>query len=270
MRNWSLSFITLWLSTLTACSHSGSTNVEHPPAALAVLGVSDASAKRPALIEIRVLVVAYQGAQGSDAQQQRTRAQALERARMLSSMARTGEHIAELVPKYSDRRGAAEDMGLFKVRPEQPEPFGAALIDAALAVAPGHVSEPVATPEGYVLIERLNDPPTGPERIAARHILISYAGSAKAVAGATRSEVEARALAEQILKQARQPGADWKALAAQYTDEPGGKATGGDLGKFGRHQMVPAFETAAFALSVGEISDVVHTPFGFHVIQRYE
>jgi peptidyl-prolyl cis-trans isomerase SurA len=270
MRTTSLSFITLWISAITACSHSTNVKVEQPPAALAVLGASDASAKPPALIEIRVLVVAYQGAQGADPQQQRTRAEALERARMLSSMARTGEHVAELVPKYSDRAGAAEDMGLFKLRPEQPQPFGAALVNAALKLAPGHVSEPVATPDGYVVIERLKDPPAGPDRIAARHILISYAGSAKAVAGATRSEAEARALAEQIVKQARQPDADWKGLAAKYTDEPGGKATGGDLGKFGRHQMVPAFETAAFALSVGEISDVVHTPFGFHVIQRYE
>ena len=81
---------------------------------------------------------------------------------------------------------------------------------------------------------------------------------------------EARSLAEQIAREAKEEGADWNALAAQYTDEPGSKQTGGDLGKFGRGQMVKSFENAAFALKVGQISGVVASPFGFHVIHRYE
>ena len=69
------------------------------------------------------------------------------------------------------------------------------------------------------------------------------------------------------LKQEAKGGADWEQLWEQNSNEPGGQR-GGDLGLFGRGQMVPAFEHAAFALSVGQISDVVETPFGFHVIQR--
>jgi len=266
----SISALCSIVASIIGCTHASSGAVEHPPAAPAVLAASSSQSTPPELIAVRVLLVAYQGAQGAGPAQQRTRPEALERARMLASMARTGDHLAELVPKYSDRGAAAEDMGLFKLRPSQPIPFSAAVVDAALALTPGQISDAVATPEGYVVIERLDDPPAGPERIAARHILISYAGSPKAVAGATRSESEARALAEQVVTQARQPGADWKALAAKYTDEPGGKERAGDLGKFGRHQMVPAFEKAAFALPVGQISDVVQSPFGFHVIQRYE
>ena len=144
------------------------------------------------------------------------------------------------------------------------------MIDAALPLNVGAISDPVATPEGYVVIERLKDPLVGPERIAAKHILIGYAGSPQAIPGVTRTEAEARALAAQIIKQLHEPGADWNALAAQYTDEPGSKKTGGDLGKFGHGQMVPAFDAAAFALAVGQISDVVQSPFGFHIIQRYE
>jgi parvulin-like peptidyl-prolyl isomerase len=120
------------------------------------------------------------------------------------------------------------------------------------------------------VIERLKDPPAGPERIAAKHILISYAGAPKALEGAKRSEAEARALAEQVDAEARAAGTDWNALAARYTEEPGSKTTGGDLGHFGRGQMVPAFERAAFALKVGETSAVVQSPFGFHIIRRYE
>jgi parvulin-like peptidyl-prolyl isomerase len=114
------------------------------------------------------------------------------------------------------------------------------------------------------------DPAQGPDRIAAKHILIGYAGSPKPLPDVRRTEAEAQALADQVVAKAHEPNADWNALAAEYTDEPGSKTTGGDLGHFGRGQMVPAFERAAFALSVGEVSAVVKSPFGFHVIQRYE
>jgi NIMA-interacting peptidyl-prolyl cis-trans isomerase 1 len=258
------------LLSSVGCAHTTSTDHALPATQRAAIDPSPTQTKVPELIALRVLVVAYQGAQGADAAQKRTREEALDRARMLANMARTGEHLAELVPKYSDRAGAAEDMGLFKLSPAQPRPFTPELMAAALALAPGRISDALATPEGYAVVERLPDPAAGPERIAARHILIGYAGSPQVVAGATRTESEARALAQQVVTKAREPKADWNALAAEYTDEPGGKERAGDLGKFGRHQMVPAFEQAAFALPVGQISDVVQSPFGFHIIQRYE
>lgn len=219
---------------------------------------------------MRVLVVAYQGALGASSIVTRTKPDAEERARMIARMARSGDRLAELVRKYSDRAGAAEDLGLFRLRPAQPGVFGEAVSRAALGLASGEISAPVDAPEGYFVIERRADPPQGPPRIGAKHILISYAGAEHAIKGATRSEAEARALAEQIAGDAKAEGADWNALAAKYTDEPGSKETGGDLGKFGRGQMVKAFENAAFALQVGQISAVVQSPFGFHVIQRYE
>jgi len=228
-----------------------------------------ASASAPELVEVRVLVVAFEGAQGARADVKRTKQQALERAQMLERMAKSGDKLAELVRKYSDRPGANEDFGLFRLRPAQPGAFGKEVAKAALALSPGSISDPVETPQGYFVIERRNDPPAGPPRVSARHILISYQGAEHAMEGVTRSEAEARALAEQIAKSAKEPGADWSALA-QHTDEPGSKETGGDLGAFQRGQMVPAFERVAFALSVGQVSDVVQTPFGFHVIQRYE
>lgn len=116
-------------------------------------------------------------------------------------------------------------------------------------------------------------PPTPPQpsgdRISARHILVMYQGSMRAPPTVTRTQAEARTRAEEALRKAREPGADFAALAGQYSDEPRAGERGGDLGEFGRGQMVGPFEQAAFALQPGQVSDIVETPFGYHVILRY-
>ena len=78
-----------------------------------------------------------------------------------------------------------------------------------------------------------------------------------------------REQAETILKRAR-AGEDFTKLAGEYTTEPGGKDRGGDLGWFGRGQMIKPFEDAAFGLQPGQISDVVETDFGLHIIKVEE
>lgn len=105
------------------------------------------------------------------------------------------------------------------------------------------------------------------ESIGARHILVQYQGSLRAQPTVTRSEEEARARATEVARRAK-AGEDFAALAREMSDGPTGPA-GGDLGTFPRGRMHPAFEQAAFALGVDEVSEVVQTPFGFHVIKRY-
>lgn len=101
--------------------------------------------------------------------------------------------------------------------------------------------------------------------VKARHILLRPAGEGQAEpTPAQRQQLRQRA--EQIRARAA-AGEDFAALAAETTEEPGGKERGGDLGWFGRGRMVAQFEEAAFKLQSGQVSPVVETPFGYHVIK---
>ncbi len=79
-----------------------------------------------------------------------------------------------------------------------------------------------------------------------------------------KTETEAKAILERIKK-----GEKFSSIATNVSLCPSGKK-GGDLGKFGRGQMVKEFENAAFALQKGEISAIVKTKFGYHIIKRLE
>lgn len=108
-----------------------------------------------------------------------------------------------------------------------------------------------------------------PKQIGARHILIMHKGSKSKPEGLNRSRDEAKALAQEVILKIR-GGAKFEDMVTEYSDEPGAADRGGDLGVFERHVMVKQFADAAFALRVGEISEVVESPFGFHIIKRTE
>lgn len=100
--------------------------------------------------------------------------------------------------------------------------------------------------------------------VRARHILLQVPPDATE---AQRDSI--RALAES-LRQRAVGGADFAALAREYSQDPGSAQEGGDLGFFGRGRMVAPFEEAAFQLEPGDISPVVESPFGYHVIRMEE
>jgi peptidyl-prolyl cis-trans isomerase D len=100
-----------------------------------------------------------------------------------------------------------------------------------------------------------------PKKVKARHILFKVGPDGKP------EEIEARRKkAVDVLKQARS-GTDFGRLARKYSDDPGSRDKGGDLGFFARDRMVKPFSDAAFAIKAGEISEPVRTPFGWHIIK---
>ncbi len=103
-----------------------------------------------------------------------------------------------------------------------------------------------------------------PEEVKVRHILIKVDKGADA-----KTDAAAKAKAEDLLKQIK-GGADFAALAKANSDDPGSKEQGGELGMIQRGVTVPPFEKAAFALQPGQISDVVKTDFGYHIIKVEE
>lgn len=98
---------------------------------------------------------------------------------------------------------------------------------------------------------------TTPEQVTARHILFRLDGE---------DEAAVRARAQAVLARAK-AGEDFAALAREFSEDESNKDQGGSLGEFGRGVMVPEFEQAAFSMKPGEISDLVRTSFGFHIIK---
>ncbi|RUM87017.1 MAG: hypothetical protein DSZ24_07170 [Thermodesulfatator sp.] len=102
---------------------------------------------------------------------------------------------------------------------------------------------------------------TQPEQIQARHILIRLPQKAS-----KKEEAQARAKIEKIRKQIL-AGADFAEMARKYSEDPGTKNRGGELGLFTRGQMIPEFEKEVFKLKVGELSPPIRTRFGYHLVQ---
>jgi len=99
------------------------------------------------------------------------------------------------------------------------------------------------------------------DQVRARHILLSLSP------GATQAQRDSiRSVAESLRDRAR-AGEDFARLAEEYSDDLGSAVMGGDLGYFGRGMMVPPFDSASFAMLPGEVSGVVETDFGLHVIR---
>jgi len=108
-----------------------------------------------------------------------------------------------------------------------------------------------------------------PKEVAASHVLVAYKGASRADPSITRSKEEAKTRADSLRKQIVDEAKDFATVAGENSDGPS-KTKGGDLGSFTFETMAKAFSEAAFALDLDGVSEVVETPFGFHIIKRTE
>ncbi len=139
--------------------------------------------------------------------------------------------------------------------------------DRPAAVIADAAPAPVATelPVANTAADTMKQAP--PTEVAAQHILVAYKGAKGAPKSVTRTKVEAEKRAQEALDKIR-GGADFTSLVKEYSDDPVSADRLGSVGKFTRDRMVKPFSDAAFALKVDQVSDVIESPFGYHVIKR--
>lgn len=104
-------------------------------------------------------------------------------------------------------------------------------------------------------------------KVSARHILVSYKGAERS--SSTRTQEEALARIQEVQSKIN-AGEKLEDLSKEYSDDQGSFEKGGDLGEFGEGIMTQSFEDAAFALQEGGVSDIVESPFGYHIIEVYK
>jgi hypothetical protein len=111
--------------------------------------------------------------------------------------------------------------------------------------------------------------PSEPARITAKHVLVRYAGAKRVPETITRTREQACLRAEEALTKLKE-GMSFAEVVRVYSDESGAASREGSIGTIERSEVAAAFADAAFELNTGEVSQVVETPFGFHVILRVE
>jgi peptidyl-prolyl cis-trans isomerase SurA len=204
------------------------------------------------------ILLQWSGCRNAPAGLKRSREEALRLAGdVLAAAARPGAEFADLARRHSEAPDRVEGgaLGVFG-----PNEILKPLERAIDRLAPGEVGGPVETGLGFHIVRRESIP-----RARAAHILLRFRG-VSCSEGVTRSREEALALAQEILARIRK-GADFAALARKHSED-GNAARGGDLGVFLAGEMEKPFAAAVFALEVGEVSSIVETRHGLHLIQR--
>lgn len=230
-----------------------------PPAAAAAPGPAD-----PNEACARVIVVAWQGAPHAADTVTRSEDEARARAEQIRARIDGGEDFATVARAESDAASTGPRGGLMGTytRDEWPA-IHAPIADAVFSLQVGQLGDVVRASYGYVVAQRC-----AVEKVHTRHVLIRYQGAHNA-GDVDRPQDAARQLAHQIHGMVTAPGADFEQIARDRSED-GSAERGGDVGTVGRGRLEPEYEEAAFALAPGQISDVVETRVGYHVIQRVD
>jgi parvulin-like peptidyl-prolyl isomerase len=147
---------------------------------------------------------------------------------------------------------------------KQMQQQAAASASAAAAVS---ASALAALPSASVAPPPKKKTPAG-EWITAQHILISYKGAKGAPLAVTRTKEQAKARADEALAKVKDPKMDFQDVVNIYSDDLGSKERLGSVGKIKRENVFKEFADAAWQLDVDEVSPVVESPAGFHIIKR--
>jgi len=192
----------------------------------------------------------------------RSRAEARERAAQIAALVhgKSGP-FEELARRYSDDPNVERNsgyLGIFR-RDQLPLALEVPLFDLEV----GHFNPLVETKRGYHLLMRL---PV--RRVVARHILITWAGARGASAGARRTRAQAEMIAAEVSAMFRTGEVDFCDLASRFSDDAESRFQCGLIGLVEPAMLPRPLEAELFALAPGDVSEVVETEFGFHLIKR--
>lgn len=216
-----------------------------------------ASGKDEELNLAHILIAVPENASPEQIQTKRARAQEI-----LADLARGGD-FAQLSASYSDAPNALQGGELgWKNAGQVPSLF----LEATRKLQIGQVGELIKSPNGFHIIKLLDkrgkDTTTIITQTRARHILIKPSE--------LTSEADAIARLTQVRERIEQGGAKFEELARQYSEDVGSASKGGELNWTNPGDTVPEFERAMNALKPGELSPIVQSPFGWHIIQVLE
>jgi peptidyl-prolyl cis-trans isomerase SurA len=205
--------------------------------------------------ELRISHIMIRPGEGGDEE-------ALQKANTILDSIKNGASFEEMAKKYSEDQFSGPKGGdiYYVTAGFLPSEFE----DAMYSLKEGEVyPAPVKTNYGQHLIKVTKRQKRIP-KVKGSHILISYSND-KGVSDSAGAKLTADSVLAQL-----KDGVDFATLAEKYSDDTGTKSKGGDLGFFERRQMVQEFDEVAFGLNEGEISDLVQTNFGYHIIKLVE
>jgi parvulin-like peptidyl-prolyl isomerase len=215
----------------------------------------------PELLNLQHILISYKGAYRAPKDVARDKKQAdSEVVKIIAELKTDRIDFDKAAQKYSDDARSRDRGGALGTR--APIRFiTPSFVDKVLALKEGEIHGPIESPFGLHIVRRLAvDRP-----MRASHILITWMGAAQS-GTETRSQEDARTLAEELLKKL-QEGADFGELAAKHSSCPTGRS-GGDLGEFRSGQWVESFETAVRRAPIGTPFGPIKTRFGYHLILR--
>jgi len=217
--------------------------------------VPDYSIENDEEISVEMLVITYKGARSSKQNIYYNKVEAKKISEKITDLARReGIIFSDLIKKFSDLPDQSKLPLLSSKQPNMPE-----FLKLPFKLKVGQISDPIDSAFGYLIFRRISL-----EAVNASHILISYEGALRSKK--KRSREAAKKLVKKILKDIKK-GTDFAELARRFSDGPSGPK-GGYLGRFTRGQMVPEFDKAVFDLKPDEVSGIVQTKFGYHIIKR--